>query len=131
MFHCFVLVETNYYRCTGDCQCMVYAQAHLQAILLPRSIFSSNLHCSADGKLTIQDYFLYSSKYFYFSLPIHQLSENRPPTHMLLFIKDSLKYPVLHKENFKFEMKSVDLQLHHRMTSASLTNCSQSHILTF
>lgn len=78
MFHCFVLVETNYYRCTGGCQCMVYAPAHLQAILLPRSIFSSNLHCSAYGKVTIQNYFLYSSKQKYFSLPIHQLPENRP-----------------------------------------------------
>lgn len=85
MFHCFVLVETNYYRYTGGCQCMVYAPAHLQAILLPRSIFSSNLHCSAYGKLTIQNYFLYSSKQIYFSLPIHQLPENRLWTHKLLF----------------------------------------------
>lgn len=77
MFHCFVLVETNYYRCTGGCQCMVYAPAHLQAILLPRSIFSSNLHCSAYGKVTIQNYFFYSS--------IHQLPENRLWTHKLLF----------------------------------------------
>lgn len=62
MFRCFVLVETNYYRCIGDCQCMVYAQARLQAIPLPRSIFSSNLHCSADGKLTTQNDLLNSSK---------------------------------------------------------------------
>lgn len=102
MFHCSVLVATNYYRCIGDCQCMVYAQAHLQAILLPRSTFSSNPHCSADEKLILQNYFI--SKYFSFYISVQ---ENRPPTspgHQYVAYKTP-QILFFAQRNFKFETR--------------------------
>lgn len=51
MFHYSGLVETSCYMYTVDYQCMAYAQVHRQAILLPRSIFSSDLHCSTEIKI--------------------------------------------------------------------------------
>lgn len=107
MFHYSGLVVTNYYRCTVDYQCMAYAQAHLQAILLPKSTFSSDLHCSTEIKQIIHYLILLSNLAVFYKNLWFVCSQCHHP---FQFKKKFLKFKQVEKDLTSYYLPSRGVQ---------------------